>query len=137
MFGIDDGDGYYTEDFSGLELPEGTVLYVSGGLTIQLDYTTVDSDYSGRTYDEDNAIELGSGNYTAGTDFSAGVYKIIAVSGNGNLSSSNIYDGGVNEMFGVNDDYYIDEILNIELPTDTELSVSGGVKIKLIPATIN
>jgi hypothetical protein len=139
MFGIDDSSDLYTESFNGLKLPEGTTLNISGGLTIQLEYTSIDTGFSGRTYDEDNAITLGTGNYEAGIDFDAGVYKIVAVSGTGNLSSSNIYDGGVNEMFGVDDGsgFYTPEILNVDLPDGTELSVSGGVTVELILAIEN
>lgn len=139
MFGVKDDTGYYTESFTGLKLPEGTVLTVSGGLKVQLTFTSVEGGFSGRTYHEDQAIDLASGNYEAGVDFEAGVYKIVAASGSGNLSSSNIFDGGVNEMFGVDDGsgWYTPEIQNVTLTEGVELTVSGGLTIKLIPATEN
>lgn len=139
MFGVKDETGYYTESFNGLKLPEGTVLTVNGGLKIQLTFTSVERGFSGRTYHEDQAIDLASGNYEAGVDFDAGVYRIVAVSGNGNLSSSNIFDGGVNEMFGVDDGsgWYTPEIQNVTLAEGVELTVSGGLSVRLIPATEN
>ena len=48
--------------------------------------------------------ELGSGYYTAGIDFPAGTYDIEAISGNGNVSSDNMYDGGLNAIMGVKED---------------------------------
>ncbi len=76
---------------------------------------------------------LGNGNFTAGSDFEPGVYDIVAISGGGNVSSSNIFNGGINAVMGVaDDDFYKKEYKNIELPEGTKLKVDG-VKIKLIP----
>lgn len=59
-----------------------------------------------------------NGNFVAGTDFPAGVYDIQAVSGNGNVSSDNIYSGGLNAIMGVkNDELYEKEYKNISLYT--------------------
>lgn len=136
MFGIDDGSGLYISSFKGLKFPNNTTLSLNGDLVIKLTFTKVDSSFSGRTYDESSAKTLSSGNYTAGKDFPAGVYKIVAISGSGNLSSSNMFDGGVNEMFGVDDGsgYYNNQFLNAELENKTTLTVSGGLTINLIPA---
>ena len=138
-FGIDDGSGFYIGTFNGLELPEGETLEISGNLTVQLTYSNIESNFTGRTYDEANAITLSSGNYTAGTDFNAGTYKIVAVSGGGNLHSSNLYSGGVNEMFGVDDGTgdYTEEITNVDLPDGNKLQISGGLSVKLILAIEN
>ncbi|MGL4569681.1 MAG: hypothetical protein ACRCVJ_01290 [Clostridium sp.] len=76
---------------------------------------------------------LGNGNYVAGKDFEPGVYDIIAVSGGGNVSSSNMYDGGLNAIMGVEQgDMYEKEYKNIKLPDGVTLKISG-VKIKLVP----
>ena len=135
MFGIDDTSSYYTASFNGLKFPNGTKLSLNSNLVIKLTFTQIDSNFTGRTYDENAAKNLSSGNYTAGEDFAAGIYKIIAVSGTGNLSSSNIYDGGVNEMFGIDDGsgYYNNQFLNAELKDKDTLTVSGGLTIQLIP----
>lgn len=139
MFGVDEGDGFYTSEFSGLKLPEGTILTVGGNVQVKLMFSVVEASFTGRTYDESNAIELGTGNFESGIDFPAGVYKIVAISGTGNLSSDNMFDGGINEVFGIDNGYnfYIPEFVNVDLPTGTELTVSGGVKIRLIPAIAN
>lgn len=139
VFGIDKGNGLYTESFNGLKLPENTVLYVRGDLVIKVEYTSITGRATGRKYDEENVIELSDGNYIAGEDFPVGVYTIEAVSGRGNLISSNLFDGGVNEMFGIDNGngWYIDKIQNVELGENVDLEVKGGLTIKLIPANIN
>lgn len=136
MFGIDDGSGYYTDSFKGLELPEKATLHVSGRLEIKLTYSELESNYSGRTYDDSAAVTLGSGNYTVGSDLSEGTYKVVAVSGNGNLSSSNMFNGGINEVFGVDDGsgYYTKEFLNLQLQKDVTVEIKGNLKVKFIPA---
>ncbi|MEA4965418.1 MAG: hypothetical protein VB055_06325 [Oscillospiraceae bacterium] len=135
MFGIDDGSGTYSPSFSGLKLSDGTRITTNGLLVIKLTYTSVDSDFTGREYDDSKAIELTNGNYTAGSDFESGVYKITAVSGSGNISSDNMFDGGVNEMFGVDDGsgFYNNQILNAEFPSGCAFTISGGVTVKLVP----
>lgn len=135
MFGIDDGNGFYTESFNGLKLPAGTVLSLNNRLVVKLTYTKVERNFSGRAYNEASAIELSSGNYTAGEDFPAGIYKITAISGTGNLSSSNMFNGGLNEMFGIDDGtgFYNGQFLNAEFSDGCELTVSGGLIVKLIP----
>ena len=139
MFGIDDGEGWYTESFTGLKMDKNVVLDVSGGVIIRLEYTNISKGYSGRTYHEEEGFDLGAGNYVAGEDFPAGTYRITASYGTGNLSSSNIFDGGVNEMFGIDDGYgwYSDRIENVELPKGEELEVSGGLGVRMVPATPN
>lgn len=136
IFGKDDGTGFYTESFAGLKLSKDVVLSIGGSAVVKLEYTKITGGYSGRTYDEAGAITLSSGNYEAGSDFDAGVYTIAAVSGNGNISSTNLFNGGINEIFGDDDGtgFYIERVENVALPAGTELSVSGGVTVKLIPS---
>lgn len=72
------------------------------------DAKTKDSDAKDAEPEEDlSAVEteytLGAGYYTAGIDLPVGKCNLTAVSGNGNINSSNLLNGGVNEMFGVDD----------------------------------
>lgn len=137
MFGIDDGTGLYTASFNGLKLPKDTVLTVTSKLVVQLDYSEITSSFSGRSYNDGAKVTVTAGNYTAGTDFPAGTYDIKAVSGNGSLSSSNLYDGGVNEIFGVGDGYfdvYNNEFINADFKDGDTLTVSGDLTVDLIPA---
>lgn len=74
-----------------------------------------------------------SGNYVAGEDFDEGTYDIIAVKGHGNVSSDNMFSGGLNAIMGVSGgSFYEKEYKNIKLPKGTTLTVSG-VTIKIVP----
>lgn len=136
MFGVDNGSGYYTESFNGLELPEDAELKVSGNLEIKLTYSELKSNYTGRTYDDSASVTLGSGNYTVGSDLNEGTYKVVAVSGNGNISSSNLFNGGINEVFGIDNGsgYYTEEFSNLKLEKDVTIEIKGNLKVKFIPA---
>ena len=62
----------------------------------------------------------------------------MAVSGGGNVSSSNAFDGGINAVMGTEDknelmDMYEQEYSNIDLPDGTTLTISG-VQIQLVPS---
>ncbi|MEA4987580.1 MAG: copper amine oxidase N-terminal domain-containing protein [Anaerovorax sp.] len=82
--------------------------------------------------------EFSNGNYTSGTDFSAGTYTITAVKGGGNVSSSNLLSGGINAIMGTPDknseigldNFYKQEYKNISLPSGTILKIDG-VTIRL------
>ncbi len=81
--------------------------------------------------------ELDSGHYTSGIDFPAGKYDIEAVSGGGNVSSSNAFSGGINAVMGTKDkntalgtDLYEQKYSNISLDEGVVLSVSA-VKVKI------
>ncbi len=81
-------------------------------------------------------VTLTSGNYTAGKDFPAGTYTIEAISGYGNVSSSNMYNGGLNEIMapkGSGSSDTVSSYQNVSLPSGTTLTVSN-VTIKLIPS---
>lgn len=82
---------------------------------------------------EAKSVELSNGNFVAGSDFEAGTYDLVAVSGGGNVSSDNMYSGGLNAIMGTaNDGFYQKEYKNIKLPEGTTLKIDG-VTIKLIP----
>ncbi|GAA0863567.1 hypothetical protein [Paraclostridium tenue] len=82
---------------------------------------------------EEKATTLSNGNYVSGKDFKEGIYNIVAINGNGNVSSSNLYDGGINAVMGTSGGMYQSEYKNIELPSGTKLSIDS-VQIKLIPS---
>lgn len=126
------------QEYKNIDLPEGVVLSISG-VTVRL---TCD-DASGapltpRNQEITETVDLGNGNFVAGEDFPAGVYNIVAVSGGGNVSSSNLYDGGINAILGTEDqnelmDMYEQEYKNIDLPEGTTLTIDG-VQVQLIPS---
>ncbi|HHY25767.1 MAG TPA: hypothetical protein GX523_03270 [Desulfitobacterium dehalogenans] len=129
-FGIGNSD---VSSFKGLKLWKSACLEVSGALTIQLAYRSIDEGFSGRTYDMSGAITLPAGNYKAGRlfgkRFKVGVYTIVAVSGSGYLSCDDPDLGG---SFGF-DDGDVREIKNVNFPKGAELSLSGDLTIKMIP----
>ncbi|WP_251900671.1 hypothetical protein [Lactococcus lactis] len=133
MFGIDDGDGMYTSSYNNAELKKGDVLELNSGLKITLNYSEVKSNINPWTYNDSAAKQLGTGTYTVGKDFPAGVYKIVAVSGSGNLSDSS---GIINEMFGVDDGsgMYNSQYNGAPFTDGDKLEVSGGVVINIVPA---
>lgn len=75
---------------------------------------------------------LSSGIYTAGKDFKAGTYDIIAVSGDGNISSSNMYTGGIDGEIASNINGVYSEYKDIKLPAGTKLTITGDVNIELV-----
>ena len=56
------------------------------------------------TQTEAYEVELSAGHYVVGVDIPAGIYDITAIKGTGNVSSSNMYDGGINQVMGTQDD---------------------------------
>lgn len=79
-----------------------------------------------------NSSVLSSGVYVAGQDFKGGKYNIIAVSGSGNISSSNMYTGGVDGEISSDNNGAYKEYRNINLPNGTKLTISGDISIKLV-----
>ena len=84
-------------------------------------------------------IFLSAGNYFAGVDFPAGTYDIVAVSGGGNVLSSNFINGGINAVLGDESytseygDFYQRGYKNIRLPEGTELRIMSSLVVQLIP----
>ena len=135
-----DGRSHYLQDLYDVELPTGTILSLTGGVTLRM--TCEDADptpLQPRNQDITESITLTAGHYTAGKDFPAGVYDFTATDGVGNVESSNLFDEGINDImgttwrlaedFGFCDQYY----QNVSLPEGTVLKVSG-VTLLLIPS---
>jgi hypothetical protein len=76
-------------------------------------------------------VTLESGHYVAGEDFPAGKYDIVALRGNGSVTSSNI-ENGIMAMIGVGDKYFQPRFNNATLPEGATLSING-VTIELQP----
>lgn len=134
VMGVDD-DGFHEKEYMNIRLPENVVLQVSNGVTIKI-HSDKASGKQLRKRDQPltEEIELKNGYFISGQDFPAGVYDIIAVSGHGNVSSDNLFDGGINAVMGTKkSDFYEPSYKNVELPNGVELKVDG-VKIKLVPS---
>lgn len=131
------GTDMYQQEYKNIKLPEGTTLRLAGSLVLQVTCPEASgAPLTPRNQSITEAVELSNGNYVAGTDFPAGTYDITVVSGSGNVSSSNLYDGGINEVMGTKNagfDMYIQQFLHVELPQDVTLTIQN-VKIKLTPS---
>lgn len=129
----------YEQEYKNINLPDGEVLSISG-VTVRISSDSASgAPLTPRSQEITESVDLGNGNFVAGEDFPAGVYNIVAVSGGGNVSSSNLYNGGINAVMGTADqnamlDMYEQEYKNIDLPEGTTLTVSG-VQIQLVPST--
>ena len=71
-----------------------------------------------------------AGTYIVGTDIDAGTYDVQLVSGHGNFFASG--SRSVNEMFGTDSDYYIQEYKNMCVSNGDEIEIRGSLKIKLL-----
>lgn len=128
-------DEYSISEFKNAKLEEGVTLNLAGTIELRLscDCAKV-SEMEARNNPLTEEVQLGSGNYVAGTDFPAGEYDVIAVDGSGNVSSSNMYDGGLNEIFSTTTDgYSISQFKNAQLEEGVELTISSCT-IKLVPS---
>jgi hypothetical protein len=134
------GTNLYEQKYSNISLPDGVILYISG-VTVRISCENADvAALQMREQPNTETVELGSGNFVAGDDFPAGVYNITAVSGGGNVSSDNLYNGGINAVMGTADlntsmgsEFYQQEYKNIELTEGVTLSISG-VSVRLTPS---
>jgi hypothetical protein len=135
------GSDMYQQEYSNINLSEGVVLSVSGGVTIRITSDKADpAPLRPRQQSITETVTLGNGNFTAGKDFPAGTYDIVTVSGSGNVSSDNVFSGGINAVMGtkeanaaIGSNLYEQSYKNIELPDKTTLSIDA-VKIQLIPS---
>ena len=128
----------YEQEYSNFVLPDGSTLSISG-VTVRLTCDAASgAPLTPRNQVITETVDLGNGNFVAGEDFPAGVYNIVAVSGAGNVSSDNMFNGGLNAMMGTEEenqimDMYEQEYKNIDLPDGTTLTISG-VQIQLVPS---
>lgn len=130
MMGIDQ-DAPYVQACRNVRIEKGTELRISGSVVLRLcsDQAQV-SALIPRENELTERITLPSGEYTAGSDFPAGVYDIFYVSGCGNVIASN----GVNELFGLSAFRHITSFYNAVLEEGTTLYLNG-VTVQLIPST--
>lgn len=128
------GDEFTQETFNGLILPEGETLSLSGSVILHISSDdALVSKVVSRTVGQEVQTDLAVGNYTAGTDFPAGTYTIVCTGGQGNVSSDNMFDGGLNEVMGSgNDGLSVKQVNNVQLPEGVVLTVSG-TNIQLVP----
>ena len=130
MIGVDQ-DKPYVQACRNARIQKGTELRISGSVVLRLcsDQAQV-SALVPRVNELTERITLPGGEYTAGSDFPAGVYDIFYVSGCGNVITSN----GINELFGLSAFRHITSFYNAALEEGTTLCLNG-VTVQLIPST--
>lgn len=127
-------DEFTQETFNNLQLPAGETLSLSGDVALHLVSEDAQTqNMTSRTVGAEVQTDLSAGNYVAGTDFPAGVYNIVSTGTSGNVSSDNMYDGGLNEIIGPGgDNFSVPKVNNVSLPEGTTLTISG-TSIQLVP----
>jgi hypothetical protein len=132
IMGVASKGSMYTPTYSNADLPNGTVLSVSG-VTIQI----VSSNASGtplkpRNQTATKVVQFSDGNYVSGKDFPAGTYNLAAVSGSGNVTDDSA--DMLNAIMGTgNDAMYEKTYQNVDFPVGTKLTISG-VTVSLTPS---
>lgn len=135
MMGVDGSSELYELSYQNVSLPKGVVLHVSG-LTINISSDNASADpLTPREQPNTETFTFSSGYFTAGEDFPAGTYDVTAIEGSGNISSDNIFDGGINEMIAADSpsDMYINSFKNLYLEDGNTLNISG-VTVELSPS---
>lgn len=83
--------------------------------------------------EEHYEVDLSAGNYTAGVDIPVGTYNLVATGGSGNVSSSNMFNGGLNEVMGnPADEYSIDSFSGLKMDDGIVLTLGGTVTLHLV-----
>lgn len=133
IMGVKGGDTYQKE-FKNAKIPDGEVLSISG-VTVKISSTgNVSMQLKKRENAATKEVTFSAGNYVAGTDFPEGTYDIVAIKGSGNVSSDNMFEGGLNAIMGIKtNDMYIKEFKNADLKSGVTLKISG-VTVKLVPS---
>lgn len=127
-------DKNHITTYENAKFAEGTKLSISSSVVISISSSNADvSGMKEREESDAEVITLSSGKYVAGKDFPAGTYTVVGTGSLGNVSSDNMYYGGLNEIMGSgNDGMSIKEFKNAKLDQGTTLTVSG-TSVKLVP----
>lgn len=127
-------DDYTVETFNGVKLEENTTLSLTSSVVLHLvSENAAVSSMKARGASAAAPIDLTAGHYTAGTDFPAGTYNIVATGGSGNVNSDNMFDGGLNEIMGTeNDGFSIQHFNNANFKEGATLTISS-TSVQLIP----
>lgn len=133
VMGVKAGD-MYQKEFKNAKIPDGEVLSVSG-VTVKISSVgNVNTQLKKRENTASKEVTFSAGNYVAGTNFPEGTYDVVVIKGSGNVSSDNMYEGGLNAVMSTKtDDMYIKEFKNASFKSGVTLTISG-VTVKLVPS---
>ena len=129
-------DEYTQETYNNVSLDDDVVLSLGGDVVLHIvsDNASLSTMQARVIPDDAQTIDLASGNYTSGTDFPAGTYNVVATSGTGNVSSDNLFDGGINEVMGTDGSAYTVESFNNVVLDEGVILTVANVSIQLVPA---
>lgn len=97
------------------------------------DVSEPETDQPPEVAEEHYEVDLSAGNYTAGVDIPVGTYNLVAIGGSGNVSSSNMFSGGLNEIMGnPADEYSIDSFNGLKMDDGVVLTLGGTVTLHLV-----
>lgn len=102
--------------------------------TTEPDVTTPEQEAATDFSDVPTEYTLSAGQYYAGVDIPCGKFDLLAVSGSGNVSSSNIYKGGINGLYakpGDGPDYYDEAYNGIKLPEGERINICDNLVVKI------
>lgn len=135
IMAVDTSDGFSIDTFNNARFNNGDILSVTSTAVITLSSDGVDKNSLSERSPSGTEIELSSGNYIAGTDFEPGVYVVTCISGSGNVNSTNLYNGGLNEIMSTDasDGFSITTFTNASFEEGDELKISG-CSVKLTPS---
>ena len=128
------GSDYGIKEYNNFKAVAGKILTVSGNVVLYLSSDNADlANMTPRTVLETyNWWEMSAGTYTVGIDIPAGLYYVTVVGGNGNASILDFShdDGGLNEIFAVDEGYRgITSFNNLYLYEGNVLEISGTTRL--------
>lgn len=97
------------------------------------DVSEPETDQPPEVAEEHYEVDLSAGNYTAGVDIPVGTYNLVATGGSGNVSSSNMFSGGLNEVMGnPADEYSIESFNGLKMDEGVVLTLGSTVTLHLV-----
>lgn len=128
------GEASMSSLFESYSFKQDAYLYISQTAVIQLEFSSISKDCTGRKYNEQASYELPSGSYTVGIDIEPGAYKVVATSGMGNFIAGNYMEGGSNEMMGTDSETYSEEFGNIILEEGDTVLITMTLNLSFFKA---
>jgi hypothetical protein len=125
IFGAD--SPAYVKELKEVKMEDGAMLRIMKSAVIHLhtDTGNVQGMKERKKIDEP-PITLVPGSYQAGKDIPAGIYDVAAVSGEGQINTGILYEGGMLETMGTKDsEYVISHFKNLMLTDGYSLLVTG------------
>ena len=120
------------------KIRSGVIWHLSGTVELELTYSDITKEPSGRVYETTPKYTLTEGFYEVGRDLEPGTYNIKALSGNGNivaLAEVNGFSTSINDIVGAQDGpFSLMDIKNVHLSKGENLTVTLTLEVELYKA---